>query len=229
MENEKRDANPELAIVIENPEVIGDTYTGEIMSVHTGYVFIHNIKRGYETIGTNGDVFCPVPLDINFATGEIVQFFELNPDKERVGKFRTEKITIVNSGLELNTPEGRMHAIVGLSKALSPYHQLKKIISGDDIAKAAENKPLAEFIQQIGWVLNQNGGYDPEKVNKIAEDFVAKTFSMLTPLGVKCSIMDDIDKVEEANMIEATISLYKENQLEGQAESLKNEYTQFFK
>lgn len=220
--------NDQEVIVIDNPEVInGNVYAGEIVSLHVGYVFIHNIKRGYETIGTNGDVFCPVSESSEFEVGQLVQFSELNSDPQRVGKFRTEKITLVETGLDVNTPEGRTTAIAGLSRAITPYHQLKKIISDDDIHKAGENKPLAEFIQQIGWVLSQSGGYNPEDINRMAESFVEKTFSMLSPLGVKCSIMDDVDKVAEQAMVDETIALYNENGLEGQRDSLKNEYSQF--
>jgi hypothetical protein len=226
----KNNENDQEVIVIDNPEVInGNLYVGEIVSLHVGYVFIHNIKRGYETIPTNGDVFCPVPESSEFKVGELVQFSELNSDPQRVGKFRTEKIKTVETGLDVNTPEGRSAAIAGLSRAITPYHQLKKIIADADIAKAGENKPFAEFIQQIGWVLNQAGGYNPDDINRLAEDFVRKTFSMLTPLGVKCSIMDDVDKEAEQAVIIETIELYNENGLTGQSDSLKKEYTQFKK
>lgn len=222
--------NADEVMIIENPEVLtGHQYVGEIISTHTGFVFIHNVRRGYETIGTNGDVFCPVPTESNFEVGQLVQFSELNPDKDRIGKFRTETISKINMEIIENTPEGRMTAIVKLSNATSPYHQLKKMINDDDLTKAGQNQPLAEFIQQIAYILNQGSGYDPLHVNVLAEDFVKKTFSMLTPLGVKCSIMDDVDKVAERRMIEENIALYNENELHGQAESLKNEYAQFAK
>ncbi len=227
MTNDLKNDQEEI-LVIENPEVIvGTVYTGEIVSVHTGYVFIGMVKRAYESIGTNGDIFCPVSESSEFKVGQLVQFSELNHDPQRVGKFRTEKIVMIETGLDVNTPEGRTTAIAGLSRAISPYHQLKKIIAEGDISKALENKPLAEFIQQIGWVLSQGGGYNPEDINRMAETFVEKTFSMLSPLGVKCSIMDDVDKVAEQAMIDETIALYNENGLSGQSDSLKKEYSQF--
>jgi hypothetical protein len=187
-------SKPVVTIIIENPEVLdGSLYTGEIVSVHTGYVFIHNVKRGYETIGTNGDVFCPVPLDAKFENGQLIQFSELNPDKERVGKFRAETISKMNSDIIENTPEGRMVAINQLSKSEHPYHHFKKMINDDDLSKAGENKPMVEFVQQIAWLLNRDGSYSPEYITQLAEEFVAKTFSMLTPLGFKCSINGSID------------------------------------
>lgn len=225
---EEENDNSEV-IIIENPEIVGDDYTGEIISVHTGYVFIGNIRSAYAATETNGHVFCPVNPQSSFQPGELVKFSKLNPDKERAGKFRTEKIRKIQTGLAIDTPEGRMTAIANLSKTTSPYHQLKKLINDNDLSKAGENKPFIEFIQQIGWLLNQNGGYNPEDINKLAESFVEKTFAMLKPLGVKCSIMGDVDKAGEEQMINETISLYQENALQGQAESLQKEYAQFLK
>ncbi|MFA6324707.1 MAG: hypothetical protein WCX46_00550 [Candidatus Paceibacterota bacterium] len=226
--NEKKDDNK--IIIIENPEVInGENYFGKIALVHPNYVFINSIKRGYETIATNGDVFCPILEGLNFEVGQTVQFSELNPDRDKAGRFRTEKIFLVQNSIDLSTEEGRISAVVKFSKLKSPYHQNRKIISEEDKNKAAKNKPLLDFVQQIGYLLNNNSGYNPEDVVRLTEDFVARTFSMLTPLGVTCSIVGDIDKDTEQQMIQENIALYNESGLGGQAESLQKEYEQFKK
>ncbi|MCX6798255.1 MAG: hypothetical protein NTX66_03545 [Candidatus Falkowbacteria bacterium] len=218
----------EEVIIIENPEVIdGTMLQGEIVKVGDGFIFIDHVRRGYQTVPTNGDVFCPVPKDSNYKVGQLVQFSELNQDRDRVGKFRTENISLVNTDLDVNTPEGRIGMIAKLSETKSPYHQLKKIIAEGDIEKAKENKPLVEFVQQVAWLLNQEGGYQPEHISRMAEEFVAKTFAMLGPLGVKCSIQGDVDLEAEEEMIKETAKLYEESGLSGQAESLKKEYAQF--
>lgn len=217
-------ANQEPEIIIENPEILtSNSYHGTIVSLHQGYVFINSVKRAYQTISTNGDVFAPIPEHHNYTVGQTVQFNELNPDKERPDRFRAETISPVG----IDKKGERIIAISQLAKAESPYHALKKAISEDDVAKAAANEPLFHFIRQIGHLLNQNQGYNPEHINELAEDYVAKTFAMLGPLGVKCSIQDDVDKESEAAMIAETISLYNESGLQGQAESLQKEYRQF--
>lgn len=214
----------EEVIIIENPETInGEIYHGEIVSIHTGYVFIHNVKRGYETILTNGDVFCPVPENHNFETGELVQFNELNPDKERVGKFRTESISKIKSTEE---SDSRIMQIQTLSKSESPYHRIRKMISENDTEKAAENKPLVEFVEQVKHLLNNESGYSPEIIVKISEDFVANTFPMVVQLGIKCSIQGNVDLPAEKQLVDETIQLYNESDLAGQAESLQKEYSQ---
>jgi len=222
----KDDKNNEI-IVIENPEIIGENYFGKIALVHPNYVFINSVKRGYETIATNGDVFCPIPEGSNFEIGQVVQFLEMNPDRDKPGRFRTEKITLVQNSIDLSTEEGRMNAIVKFSNLKSPYHQNKKIITEEDKNKAVKNKPLLEFVQQIGYLLNNSGGYNPEDVVRLTEDFVSKTFSMLAPLNVKCSILGDVDKDAEQQKINETIDLYNTSGLTGQSDSLKKEYNQF--
>lgn len=221
---QKNHENQEPEIIIENPEIIStDSYHGTIVSLHQGYVFLNNVKRAYESISTNGDVFAPVPEQNDYQVGQTVQFNELNPDKERPGRFRTETI----SPLAIGKQGERVIAISQLAKTESPYHALKKAIDENDAKKAGENKPLFDFIQQIGYLLNQDQGYNPEHINRLAEDYVAKTFAMLGPLGVKCSIQDDVDKEAEAAMILETITMYQESGLQGQAESLDKEYKQF--
>lgn len=226
---EKKDGEEiQEAIIIENPEVLDyEQYTGEIVTVELGYVFINNVKRAYQTIATNGDVFCPVPENSTFEIGQIVRFSELNPDKKRIGKLRTETISLVGSDANLQVQDAKTVAVYQLSKATSPYHQLKKMIAEEDIEKAGKNKPLAEFIQQIAWALNQNGGYNPEDVKRLVKEYIEKTFANLSGFDVNQSIMGDVDEVAEKAMIDDYIENYRESGLNGQAESLGAEYTQF--
>lgn len=230
LKNEKMDGEEiQDAIVIENPEVIENIYTGEIVTIKPGYVFINDVKRAYETISTNGDVFCPVPEDAHFEVGQMVKFTELNPDKERPGKFRTETIMPLGEDSSLAVAEEKVKAVYQLSRTTSPYHQLKKLIAEGDIQKAGENKPLAEFIQQIAWALNQNGGYNPEDVKRLVKEFIEKTFANLAVFDVSQSIIGDIDEATEKAMIDEYIKNYQESGLEGQAESLRREYKLFTK
>ncbi|MEI7810110.1 MAG: hypothetical protein WCI41_00945 [bacterium] len=222
MENNKNDNE----IIILNPELVeAGNYVGAIKSIHTGFVFIDNVKRGYETINTNGDVFCNTE-NATFEIGQLVEFHELNTDTKRVGKFRTESITLIDSSLEKGQ---KQLSIMNFSKTTSPYHDLKKIISEEDLLKAGENKPLAEFIQQMAWLLNKgDNDYRPEDIIKLSEDFIAKNFSMLTPLGFKCNITQgEIDQEAENRLVDENVKLYNESGLQGQAASLKKEYAQF--
>lgn len=213
-------------IIIENAEIITEQwYTGEISAIHDGYVFINNIKRGYETIPTNGNVFCPVPKNSKFQLNQLVQFEELNNDRERPDCFRTEKIISITD-LEISK---KVEQITQLSRSESPYHRLKKAISENDIKKAGKNKPLFEFIQGIAYLFGNGDEITTERIVEFAEKFVADTFAMLSPLNVKCSIQGGIDEDAELKMINDNINLYNESDLQGQAQSLCDEYNQFLK
>jgi hypothetical protein len=212
-------------ITIVNPEVIeGKIYTGKIISIHAGYVFIGEVKRAYETINTNGDIFCPIPENAEFQIGQTVSFFNLNQDEKRAGKFRTESISVLDLAVSSNN---RNISLMQLVQPDSPYHNLKKNIEQGDIETAADNQPLRDFIVSMSWMLNHERGFDPERLLAFTEDFILKTFPALSPVGVTYSVKNDVDINAEKKMINNTVKMYNENGLAGQAESLQKEYSQF--
>jgi len=218
---------PEEVIVIENPETLPiDLYFGKVVSTHEGYIYISEVKRGYESIPTNGDVFAPVAKDGSFTIGQTVQFSTLSDDQKRPSKFRTENIKIVDDQM---VSAQRIEAIMSLAKNPSPYHDLRKVISADDVHRAAENQPLVNFVRQIAWMFNDNKGYDPETIINLANDFIKKNFNMLESIGVKFSITSNFDENAEKSLIDETLKLYEEIGMTGQKQSLLKEYAQFEK
>jgi len=218
----KKESIPNQEIVVIEPEVI-TMYSGEIAAIHDGYVFINNVRRGYETIATNGDVFCPVPKYFIYQIGDIVEFENLSEDQQRVAKFRTENILKVNEGASSK----KICNALALSKSDNPYHLLKKVISDGDLKKALKNKPLAELVGQIAWMLDANRGYKPEDVVKMANDYIKRTFITLSAHEVNYQLDNQVDEEKEASMIDKAREDYAENGLSGQSTSLKNEYAQF--
>jgi len=212
--------NQEMTVI--EAEII-TMYSGEIAAIHDGYVFINNIRRGYETIATNGYVFCPVPKNSTYQIGDLVEFENLSEDQQRVGKFRTENILMINEG----SPSKKICNALALGKSDNPYHLLKKVISDGDLEQALKNKPLAELVGQIAWMLDANRGYKPENVVKMANDYIKRTFITLSSLEVGYNIDANVDEGKEAEMIEKVRADYNDNGLSGQSTSLKEEYRQF--
>ena len=124
----EKDQQPDNEIIadfeiLESEVLGGDKYTGVVVSQHEGYSYLNTIKRGYETIATNGDVFTP----IEFGVGTVVEFDELNTDPRRPGKFRCETAAIAAKAVA--TVEDAPKEVI-LREIAKPtiYHQGAKII-----------------------------------------------------------------------------------------------------
>jgi len=217
-----RDENvKEEIIVIEDPETMtGDYYFGEIAQVYDGYVFIKNVKRAYESIVTNGDVFAPIPKDMVITAGQIVGFAFLDQDEERPGKFRTEGIAVISED------DVRVSQLMTLSKTLHPYHQMKKEIAEIDLNKAVHNRPLQAFVRMLDYFLNHNTEHNPEDIIGIANNFIEKHFTTLASSEVQFKIQG-FDLEEERKKMEETKQECKDLGLDGQVESLALEYDLF--
>jgi hypothetical protein len=205
-----------------DPVVPGDTplYRGHVVSVHERYSFVSHIKRGYETIATNGDVFVPLELSV----GATVEFTELNSDPKRPGKFRTESVTVISSGeLAKTNAASRAMALMALSEP-APYHSRAKHIKPEEVEKAAENLPFAEMLGIHERSVTE--GVVPD-LTATAENFLRETFSALSSAGVEYSIKGDINDSEEAKNIDAAKQLYRRNGMDGQITSLEDEYARF--
>ncbi|MCR4280194.1 MAG: hypothetical protein NUV82_02070, partial [Candidatus Komeilibacteria bacterium] len=61
-------------------------YVGKVVDVHGGYCFIGNVRRGFESINTGGDVFCPFA---DLKRGDMVEFENIQPNPEKAGQYKT--------------------------------------------------------------------------------------------------------------------------------------------
>jgi hypothetical protein len=201
----------------EDPIVPGGfiKYIGEIVSAHDGYSYIGRVKKGYETIATNGDVFLPQ----QFAVGILVEFNELNTDPKRPGKFRTEKAEEINGAVVLGKESERAIALRTLT-ARSTYHAGAKDIDPEKVVKAAENMPFAELLG----IHTQPAEDRTIDISDMAKEFLSETFANLASIGVSYSVNDDVDKEAENKKVEDAIVVYRNAGLDGQVQSVKNEY-----
>lgn len=225
-EQDHNSENTEV-IVIDNPETIdAETYTGSIISSHEGYAFLGDIRRGYETIATNGDVFAVMPEGNDYKPGDLVQFRRLEPDSERAGKFRTETVCdIIKPDNSLTVQGKRIYDITTLSRTECYYHKIKKIVEDTETAK--KNDPFSKFIESLGWILNHENGYNPDLIQKNTERFILEQFPELAQIGVNYSIDGTADEAAEDSLVKETAEMYRNTDLTGQAESLEAQYKSF--
>lgn len=201
--------------------LIGQFYTGEVVSVHDGYCYIGKVKRGYETINTNGDVFCP---GNKLALGAKVKFIELNTDPRRPGKHRTEQADVLNDELAVvSSVEQKALALMNLTQPTdSPYHRMAKEIDAGDVEQAAKNLPFKEMLATFVR-LTRNLDDSAE----VADEFLRSTFPSLGGFDVSFSVDGDADEAAEEAKIQSAISGYKEAGMFGQVTSLTNEWNRF--
>ena len=204
-------------IIIPTSEV---KYTGQIVSVHDGYSFIGRVKRGYETINTNGDVFTPH----EFTVGAMVEFTELITDPKRPGKFRVESASVIEGVLVESGKKSRVLALQSLSQR-SIYHIGAKEIDPEKVKKAAENMPFAEMLSIHKGIIEETG--QARDISEMAKEFLQATFANLNSIGVSYSIAGDVNEEEEKNKVDDAIKTYRDNNMEGQVVSVEEEYTHF--
>lgn len=215
-EEEGKIVNTRSLTVVNNNEKV--KYTGRIISMHDGFSYIGQIKRGYETINTNGDVFVPQELPV----GAIVEFEELNTDPKRPGKFRAESAAEIKDVLvEVGTEEGAI-ALKTLSQR-SIYHIGAKEISPEETQKAAENLPFAEMLGIYKEAKKELG----RDISEMAREFLQATFANLHSIGVSYSVEGDVDEGAEKSKVDSALTKYRENGLDGQVKSVEEEYRHF--
>lgn len=201
-------------------------YTGVVKSSHERYCFIGSVRRGTETVRTNGDVFCPVV----FPKDAIVQFDELNGDPERSSqeagpKFRTESARIVEGGLVQLTPNmpvvSAKEYLIEVSRRQS-YHVGFKDIDPVEVEKAAGNGPFAEILGIHAY--NQQHQVD---TTEIAEEFLRSNFHNLSSIDVSYTIQEEVDKEREKGIIKTAVEDYHNSGMDGIANSIEEEYRKF--
>lgn len=191
-------------------------YTGQVVSSGDGFSFLDHVKRGYETVNTGGDVFVPQ----TFQVGVFVEFDTLSPDPKRDGKFRTESARIINRAL---VTAGGQRMALDLYQRLTQrqiYHVNAKRIDPAEAEKAAENAP---FIDVLGAKINM-GEAD---VKDMAENFLKGLFANISSIGVSYSIAGDVDINQESSSVDEARQLAKGMGMDGQAESIDQEYAKF--
>ena len=193
-------------------------YTGTIISVHDGFSYIGRIKRGYETINTNGDVFVPAEFPVN----GLVEFDELNDDPKRPGKFRTESARLAENALTEVNKETRAAALMKISER-SIYHLGAKKIDPEQVRLAAENEP---FAQMLG-IHKRAGELTGQEIVSFAENSLKGTFACLASAGVNYSIGADVNKDAEKALIDEAVRAYQANGMDGQIQSIREEYAKF--
>lgn len=196
-------------------------YTGEVISVHEGFSYLGNIKRGYESIVTNGDVFVPQV----FSVGDMVKFSELNDDSKRSGKFRTEKAEKVEKAVVAAASADKAVALSSLtSKTSSLYHVNAKEIDPAKVKKALSNGPFAEMM-----ALNHQLSKDPtqQDIREASSAFLTSIYANLISLGVDYSVDRDVDEAAEKKKIKEAIKYYRNSNMDGQVRSIEKEYQSF--
>ena len=200
---------------------IGNFYTGVVVSAHTAFCYIGSVHRGYETIATNGDVFCPIG---RFPTGTPVKFAELNSDPRRSGKYRTEQIEALNTELAVvSLVEAKALALISLTQPTdSAYHVMAKDVPNEDVEQAAKNLPFKEMLATFVRLTHHLGDSVQD-----ANEFLKATFPSLVGFDVSFSLDNDADEAAEEQRINETCGVYKIAGMTGQIESLKNEWERF--
>lgn len=195
-------------------------YVGLVVSTHEGFSYIGDVKKGYETINTNGDVFVPQVFEV----GCLVQFCELNNDPKRPGKFRTESADVIKGALARIDNETRAMTIHELS-ARTPYHSTAKDIDPAQVKQAAENKPFAEMTGIYKKIADN--GVPLTDIEDAIKGFLAGTYANLYTIGVDYSIDGLVDINAEQAKLDEAVATYEQNGMTGQVESVKSEYESF--
>jgi len=200
-------------------------YTGKVVSVHEGYCFIGEVRRAFEIINTNGDVFCPV-MPNTVKVGDLVEFLQLNQDSQRMGKFRTESLTVMATGVAIrtNSRDLQVATLAQLGK-LTTYHHSAKKIDPIQAHKALDNMPFAELLQGLVQVDREtllNPALSAAEAVRRAEDYLRSLFGALEQLGVSLSITEI--NPDEPTMIDGLVAQYKSEGMEEQADTIMAEY-----
>ncbi|HLD06868.1 MAG TPA: hypothetical protein VJC16_05035 [Candidatus Nanoarchaeia archaeon] len=190
-------------------------FTGRVRHSTGSISWIAGVRRGYETINTNGDVFCPESLRI----GAWVEFDELNQNPDRPGAFRTEHAREMESS---RAPQLRIQALERLARRQT-YHLLTaKHVDPQQAAQAAENMPFANLIG-----LHQKPA-DAEQAVAAAEEILKTAFASLAPHGVSFSVTAEPDLRQEMSIIENEKKALKEARLGSQSDDLMRTYYEEF-
>ncbi len=204
-----------------NPDPLFRRMTGIVVSSHEGFCFINEIKSGYATVQTNGDVFYPAP----FPKDSVVEMTRLISDPEREGRFRAENAWIVLEETSLVQPPSNQLTIVqvvrDLSSMKSGYHSSAKNIPEEDVAQAAANEPFGNLL--LGGHFSGSNNTDD-----ISSAFMKKAYPAFESMGVNFSLneTEGFNEEEEAHRIEQIAAECGE-ELQGQADSLRTQYAEF--
>lgn len=192
-----------------------------------GYSFIGQVRRGFETVATNGDVFVPM----SFPEGTLVEFAELNSDRGvRAGCFRTEKAWEVKDGLKIggqNIPRGTVDSLL-LRRSEHPLHtHAKKNIPPDKVETAIKNQPFEELIKMmISQLFSLEGKADQTTIERLIEEFLAREFCGLSEI-VSFSFGGDV--VQDREKLEKVINEYTKINMNSLAANLRKQYDIFEK
>ena len=198
-------------------------FTGEVVESLEGYSFIGKVKRGYETINTNGDVFVPKKIKV----GQLVEFDELKDDPERAGKFRTDSVRLISRGFLVKSK--RVQALQRLTER-STYHFGAKQIDPDKVRKAMENLPFAEKLLGIIKEEEEQEGVEkqePKDVAELAKEFLMGQFATLKSLGVSYSVTGEVDEAQEKAKLDEAVGTFEKSGFTGQTEAVKKEFQTF--
>src|SRR3989344_1446325 len=125
--------------------IVGATYYGRVVKIFDKSSFITDVKRGYNTVAMNGDVWCGYSLPMD----AMVQFDGIEPDPERgEGYFRVTGEVILMEGSNVPATTKETAAVLRvLSAQRTEYHLAHaKNIDPREVQKAAENCPFASLL-----------------------------------------------------------------------------------
>lgn len=212
--------------VLEGELISVPKYQGTVVSSHKGFSYIGGVRRGSETINTNGDVFVPQEL----LPGEIVEFDSLATDEKRSkpgeNKFRTELAIVISSEHVPNViGSSAADIVLYTSRQRGAYHYNAKEVDPEKVQKAAENEP---FIEMMGLAREYMKREKQERdIVQIAENFLKNTFTSLSTMDVSYSIKGDVETDKEKKSIETIAEEYKKAGLYAQKTSILDEYRYF--
>src|SRR3989344_2028 len=212
--------------ILEGELITVPKYRGTVVSSHKGFSYIGGVRRGSETINTNGDVFVPQEL----LPGEVVEFDSMELDEKRTKpgekKFRTELAVVVSSehvpGVIGSSPAD---IVLYASRQRSAYHYNAKEIDQEKVRKAAENEP---FIEMMGLARECAEEKIKERdIVTIAENFLKNTFASFSTMNVSYSIKGNVKTDDEKKSIQAIAEEYEKAGLYAQKTSILQEYEYF--
>jgi len=197
-------------------------YSAVVNSVHDGFCFLGSVRRGTESIATNGDVFCP---NDRFEVGDYVSFDLLNVDREKPGRFRTETATKIVASEIVFSENGPVNAMVlrkAFESAKVAYHNNAKPVSDEDKLQALMNVPFDQMLLSLAQAVNAGDMPISEYAEQMLSD---QAFPELASFDVSSSIAGDVDEEAEAERINEIADDYDSEGMD--STSLRDQYRRF--
>lgn len=213
-------ADQQLPQEVHSLAVDGTKFYGIVASSHGTFCYIKDVKRGYESLNTNGDIFCPK----NFEVGASVEFLSLHSDPKREGKFRTEDAQEVTGAL---IRVSSTKALIAVSRAevvkqlteKSAYHKTLIKLTEQQKEEVDKNQPFSSLFESA-----VHAGMQNISPKDFLEQQLQEIFHSLLDHGVVIALEGYNVQQEEASLLEYIITCEKTG-MKKQALQVVKEYT----